>query len=51
MWGSAEHWDAWVVSRGGLVEYVGTVYGTRRLPPWLERAIEEANARTAWLKR
>jgi hypothetical protein len=44
-WGSVEYWDAWAVSRGGQVEYVGTTYGTRYRPAWLERAIEEAKAK------
>jgi hypothetical protein len=43
-WGSGDYWDAWIVS-DGVVEYVGTVEGPRYRPAWLERALEEAEAR------
>lgn len=40
-WGSQDYWDAWRITPGDshhtvLVEYTGTVDGSRQFPEWLD---------------
>jgi hypothetical protein len=44
-WGSSDYWDRWKVSSDGSIQYTGTVDGYRRMPEWVELAVEVQRAR------
>ncbi len=39
-WSSSDYWDRWFISNDGSVQYTGTVDGYRRMPEWIELALE-----------